>query len=133
MMPNKYKMQLSREINTMKAQTPVQFFYANAGFSYDPKTETKAQGKMRCARLLANAEKQAARLGFSAEWMHDTVTSAEFNDNSNYALWYCLLRDGSGKVVESLGGVDFGDGGTPWGNSYRRVVEAELALEALSN
>jgi hypothetical protein len=39
------------------------------------------------------------------------------------------MRDKAGKVVQSLGGVDFGRDGDPWGQPYARVVEAELALE----
>lgn len=117
----------------MKAQTPVQFFYANAGFSYDPKTETKAQDKMRCARLLANAEKQAARLGWSARWEIDLdMTSGDFDDSTNHALWLCVLYNDQGGYINSLGGVDFGNGGEPWGNPYRRVIEAELASEYVS-
>ena len=48
----------------MKQQTPKQaaylFFLRNAGFGYDPKTETKQQGKSRCARELAKRERDCS-------------------------------------------------------------------------
>ena len=59
-----------------------QFFLKHAGYSYNPKTETLMQGRIRSARALAKAEREA--------------------------------RDGE-----------------PWGDPYRRIVEAELAIEAL--
>jgi hypothetical protein len=31
------------------------FFYAHAGWAYNPATETKQQGRWRCARELAHA------------------------------------------------------------------------------
>ncbi len=33
-----------------------QFFYNNAGYSYNPKSETPAEGNARCAKALAMAE-----------------------------------------------------------------------------
>lgn len=38
-----------------KRQTPYEFFLAQAGYSYDAKTETPMAGKRRCAKLLAYA------------------------------------------------------------------------------
>ena len=43
------------------------FFYENAGYSYDPKTETPEQGRIRCARDLADAEMVGQRLGYVLE------------------------------------------------------------------
>jgi hypothetical protein len=38
----------------MKAMTTDQrFFWKHSGYSYDPKTETRAQGRRRCAEALA--------------------------------------------------------------------------------
>lgn len=113
-------------------KTPFQFFLAHAGFSYGPE-ETPAQGRRRCARALASAEKQARDSGMSFEWSLDGHDSTEWTDERDPATptWQCLARDESGEIVGSLGGVDFGDG-SPWSDPYRRVVEAEIALESLA-
>lgn len=106
-----------------------QFFYDNAGFSYDPKTQTPEQGKLECAKALADAETLATAHGYSFEWFIDPdITSADFQDD-DYSLWCCQMHNDDGDVVGSLSGIDFGPDGEPWGNDYRRVVEAELALE----
>jgi hypothetical protein len=42
------------------------------------------------------------------------------------------MVDEDGKIVQSLCFIDFGRDGSPWGDSYKRVVEAELALEQIS-
>lgn len=114
-------------------KSPVSFFYQHAGHSYDPKTETKAQGRWRCARALANAERWASESGVSFAWQVDPdCDSSEFCDEKPaWPLWCCIARDADGKVIGSLGAVDFGDG-EPWGDNYRRVVGAEIALEAMT-
>ena len=114
------------------AQTDAQFFYDKSGYSYDPAKETKEQGRKRGARRLANAEAWASQTGVSFEWEQDDITNEEFsNSRPFYYLWRVLARDASGKVVSSLCGVDFGRDQEPWGQPYKRVVEAELALEAM--
>lgn len=123
--------------------TAQQFFYDHAGFSYDPKSETKEQGRWNNAVSLALVEQIAHRQGYYAEWyVGPEIDSSEFRDDVEpYALWECAVYqktdpmdpDGSGEVVmASLGGVDFGPGGEPWGQPYKRVVEAELFYEALN-
>lgn len=113
--------------------SPAEFFYAHAGSSYDPRTETPEQGRARCAERLAQAEREGSDRGFSFEWGIDDIDSSEFEDREDapHALWECICRDVEGKLIGSLGGVDFGEGGEPWGDPYRRVVEAEIALAAL--
>lgn len=102
--------------------TSLKFFYDNAGAAYNPATETEHQGKMRYARKLASAEKRACEEGYAFRWQRD--------DESGYwSLWECLMYSPAGVVVKSLHAIDFGEDGSPWGNSYRRVVQAELALE----
>lgn len=114
------------------ANDPVAFFYANAGVSYNPKTQTPEEGRTEGARKLADAERFASAAGLCFRWQHDDITSAEHEDtDSPYPLWLCTCYDEFGKVVGSLGGVDFGDNGQPWGDPYRRVVEAEIAMEVL--
>lgn len=118
--------------------TAYHFFMANAGYSYDPKNETPMQGRIRCAKALAYAEKRARDAGASFEWSTDPDgSSADWiaddqdggRDNNPWHVWSCVARDGAGKVFASLGSIDFGRDGEPWGDSYRRVVEAELACE----
>ncbi len=111
----------------------VRFFYNQSGYSYDPKTETREQGRMRGAKALAKAEQEARDAGYCYQWEHDNVDSSEWSDETPpYVQWICIMRDADGKVLASLGGVDFGRDGEPWGNTYKRVVEAELASEAIS-
>ncbi len=116
--------------STQQAQA---FFYEHAGWSQSP-GESKHQGKTRCAKALAKAEARATSNGYSFAWDIDPDSnSSDFsNRKPYYDLWFCLCRDASGHIVASLYAIDFGAGGSPWGQPYRRVVEAELASEALS-
>lgn len=108
------------------------FFYDNAGFSHDPATETVEEGRTRCAKLLAAAEARASAEGYSFEWDVDDLDSSEWSDDPEpWAQWVCVMRDPDGEIIETLCGIDFGRDGSPWGNPYRRVVEAELASQAL--
>lgn len=112
-----------------KLSESAQFFFDQAGFSWDPKKETEHEGRLRCAQQLANAEAHAKRVGLSFEWSLDDITSQEFSDEKPYyQLWVCVAWRGN-KVVGSCGGIDFGRGGQPSGNPYKRVMEAELSLE----
>jgi hypothetical protein len=113
-------------------QTPTEFFHEHAGYSYDPKTETEAEGRERCARELAKAESFAESVGWSCEWEIDDIDSSEFDDSPEpWALWRARLVDRNGETLDSLGGVDFGRDREPWGDAYARVVFAELASEAM--
>ncbi len=109
------------------------FFFDHAGYSYDPVTETPEQGRIRCARNLAAAEALAREAGVSFAWEVDQdIDSSDFDDSTDpWALWTCVAYDCTGAVAASLGGVDFGRDGTPHGDDYRRVVEAELADECI--
>ncbi len=110
----------------------VRFFYNESGYSYNPKTETREQGRMRGAKALAKAEAHAKDVGYIFEWGYDDVDSSEWSDETPpYAQWICIVRDANGEVLASLGGIDFGRDGEPWGDPYKRVVEAELASEAI--
>ena len=111
---------------------PVAFFAEHAGYSYDPRTQTPEEGRLECARKLADAERRGSDAGISFQWKHDDITNAEFEDtDAPYPLWLCLCFDENGSVVASVGGVDFGRDGVPQSDPYRRVVEAEMALEAM--
>ena len=111
-----------------------QFFKANAGFSYRD-NETSDQGCSRNARLLAKVERQARDGGFSYQWEIDQCgDSSDWSDETPaWQVWTCAMRNAEGALVASLGGIDFGRDGSPYGNTYKRVVEAELALEGLTN
>lgn len=113
-----------------KLTMPERFFYNHAGWSYDPVKETRERGRVRCARNYAAVEAIAREGGYSFEWTESDISSAEFSDaRPVWQLWDCIMRDASGRVVQSLHGCDFGRKATgPYGD-YRRVVEAELADE----
>ena len=112
------------------------FFLANAGFSYDPKTETPAKGRARCARQLAKAERDAAALGFTFEWDYDQEgcigcscdsPDCKCSTGEDHECLSCLCRNADGEVVASLSSI------CEPSREYRRVVEAELAEEALQS
>jgi len=115
-----------------------QFFYDQAGYSYDPTKETQEEGRQRGAILLASAERWAHETGYAYEWRLDEENNSmawcEPNEDGGencdpWPAWACIMRDETGKAVQSLWSIDFGRDGEPWGNPYRREVEAELALE----
>lgn len=113
--------------------TAEQFFFDNAGYCYDPKTETPEQGKIRCAESMARAEQAARNAGFSFQWCEDDLDSSEWCDERPaWKQYACICYGPDGEIMASLSGVDFGRDGTPQNNYYRRVVEAELASEGLS-
>lgn len=121
-------------------QTPKQaaylFFLRNAGFSYDPKTQTPQQGKAATARKLAKAERDARALGYTFEWDFDLdgcqgcdCTSQECvcSTGADHETLSCICRDSCGTVVQSLSSI------CEPSREYRRIVEAELAEEALAS
>lgn len=117
-----------------------QFFYDNAGFGYDPKTETEEEGKVKCAKALAKAEAFATEQGWSVTWEQsgeqygwqgetfDVITKPGFKGET-FDGYDAALYDEDGHFLGSIGGVTFAKN-TPTGDPYKRVVEAELALEA---
>lgn len=109
------------------------FFYDNAGISYHPSTETMEQGRQRTARELASAEAEARDEGISFDWDHDPDmdSSTFFSGELVWPLWVCRMYNADGEIIGYIGGVDFGIDGSPWNNAYKRVVEAELALDVV--
>jgi hypothetical protein len=122
------------------------FFYDQAGYSYDPKTETEKTGRERGAKHLAQAETYAREQGWYFQWEHEQerpenvlgkrCTKRKCNDpkcpNVHYGAnseWLCciLFDEPEGKVLSSLGMIEEPS------REYRRVVEAELAWEAMPN
>lgn len=115
------------------------FFFEYGGYNYDPKTETAQQGRIRCARAMAHAEQTATNMGWRFEWDYDTdnyerslgdheywCKDAKNGIEHEHEILWCQCQDKDGDVLASLGAII--DPST----SYRRVVEAELALEAES-
>lgn len=122
-------------MKTSKLTSDQAFFYEHAGWSYDPETETSEQGKVRVAKLLAKAEQLAKKRLVHFDWTIDReADSSDFSEEQPaWDLWICTLHHEKGTKLNtmSLCGIDFGRNGTPWGNPYMRVVEAEMAYEYL--
>jgi len=130
----------------MTKQSAYHFFLSQAGYSHNPATETAIEGRRRCARALADAERWAASKDLEFEWRDDPDTTEddfEFPEDKEHVQEHgavgCILWDpcpehGSDcKHAKHLGSL--------WGiteslnnrerDNYRRVVQAELALEAM--
>ena len=112
----------------------VKFFIRHAGSGYDPKKETKAQGRRRGAVALAKAEAEAEKRGWTVEWKHEEDPDLSWADDEQREaideVLYATLRDDAGQSLASLGNITFGKNSVH-NRRYGRVVEAELALEAL--
>ena len=111
-----------------------QFFYAQAGYGYDPKVETRTQGRWRGARALAKAEAYAALQEWCFCWEWDEVVSlADINHDEwcapkcgkAHEVLTCAVKNIHGNVLASLCGI------VDPSLQYCRVIEAELALEAM--
>jgi len=117
------------------SKTAYHFFLAHAGYSYDPKTQTPMQGRIKAAQKLAKAEQWANETGMYFAWEISDIDASDFSDE-NYPLWDCFAytyTDGEPVLQQSTGAVDFGAECTPWGDPYARVVCAELALDLMPN
>ena len=149
-MPKKTPAQLQREINEALAQparkaaglvrahaskkTPsakdVDFFRKHAGYAVRS-GESKARAKTRAAQALARAEAEAEARGWTVNW-EDDPEEWQGNDERPFEVLVAVLRDENGQVLASLGGVGM-TGNRKTDQDYGRVVEAELAAEALAN
>lgn len=129
--------------------TAVQFFYQNAGWGY-PTGSAPAQQRahrLNGARRLAAAEAWAEREGLACVWRDEEYLDA--GDWPNREDWAHVQQDGAryatlyrpcpdhgvecphAEVLESLGMISESLD-TRERDNYRRVVAAELALEARS-
>lgn len=101
-----------------------QFFMEWAGYCTPP-------GRTVCAAELARAENEAPMHGITFEWHWED----DFDDSwmsvaeraKDHEWTYCVARGPDGDVLASLGGI------CDASREYMRVVEAELAAEALAN
>ena len=110
--------------------TPTQFFYKHAGWSYDPKIETKTQGRWKCAHALAEAEAWAADV-LTFEWKEDDDVDWSGHDwcgrcDNHTALGCVACWAATGEVAADLWEILDPDA------NYRRVIEAELACEVMA-
>lgn len=108
----------------------VAFFYEHAGPSYNPTSESPEEGRMRTALDLAQAESWAERKGIECEWVEDWevldhVREYDGYDHEPETCEVAVLKSRKGHVLASLGCIDDAT------DDYRRVVQAELALEAM--
>jgi hypothetical protein len=110
------------------------FFYVHAGYSYKPGAETPDEGHERSARQYALAETWAHAQGLEYRWQDDWMVQDHVAEYDCYdegegpeTCESCLLVDPRrpGKVLASLGCIDDAT------SAYRRVVQAELALEIM--
>lgn len=99
------------------------FFFANAGYIVGERA--------RCALTLARAEQYAHHNDWNTEWEWDEFPDlswmSEREQKEDHEVLVCVLKDADGNVLASLCGIVDAD------NAYRRVIEAELAAEALHN
>ena len=118
----------------MKRQTPTNFFFHNAGSSYTPSKETRTQGRWRGAKALARAEQWARDTNCEFTWEQDNEpcigcdcgsADCACSSGADHETLGCVLRDSDGKILASLWSIC---GAT---REYKRVVEAELAFEAM--
>ena len=99
------------------------FFYDHAGYSYDAKTQTAEDGKIECAKSLAAAETWANDNDVTYEWREDSNPDMSGIEDAREVLGCLLFQDGV--ILTSLWGIADPD------HYYRRVVEAELALDVM--
>lgn len=126
----------------------IEFFYHHAGWPYDPARESFIVGKLRCAAELAQAEAWAKDSGAQYAWEYGGTVECQDNDGNwetNPAV-SCVLfmpcddcTDGdidhctrklSYHSRASLGGIMESENYKEQ-TDCRRIVEAELALEAM--
>jgi len=104
-----------------------QFFYDHAGFSWNPATETQEQGRERYAKALAAAEHLALEENWHYDWDWDNYDCGHAKGECSGRPEYCQLWDAErASLLASLSGICDAD------DNYRRVVQAELAVEAMT-
>lgn len=114
------------------------FFYKHAGYSYDPAKETEAEGRERGAIQLAQAEQYALNNDWEVVWEYDQepCIGCDCGDfdcpcyaRREHETFAAFLTDGRGReshhILAALGSI------CEPSEEYRRVVNAELALEAM--
>lgn len=101
-----------------KLKKAYDFFKEQAGYRVGHRAED--------ALALARAEATASALGWSVDWVDDDEPYESDDDYVPREVLGAVLKDMEGETLESLWGIADPD------RKYARVVEAELALEALT-
>lgn len=107
----------------------LRFFWEHGGYNYDPATETADEGRARCALEAAGAEVWAREQGIEFRWEDDWNVGdhvAEFDcyeDGGPDTCEMCAAYLGD-TLLACLGCIDDAS------DEYRRVIEADLAMEA---
>jgi hypothetical protein len=121
-------------------QEDVRFFLEHSGYVGQSGSSKVKQKKQRIenAKNLARAEEYAREHGWRYDWQEeedpDLSWLAEGDDPADHEMMAVLLRDENGEVLASLGNIDFFRYGHQRENrEYARLVEAELAYEAMRN
>ena len=104
------------------AAKAVNFFRRHAGYSKGA-NESISSAKRRRATALARAEAEATARGWRVEWEGDP----DGDPNTGVAALGAVLRGSDGEHLSSLWGI------TDMSRDHKRVVEAELALQALGD
>lgn len=104
----------------------VKFFTENGGYRQRP-NESETVARRRSAESLARAEQYAFDHDWRVDWVVDPepYEMGDAEDEVPKEVFGAVLYDAAGKPLDSLWGI-----GDPT-REYRRVVEAELALEAM--
>lgn len=111
-----------------------EFFYGNAGYSYDPKTQTEEEGRRETAKAMADAEQWAWDNNYTFSWSEEEedwdtfLEESEVDPHDVLEILALQMRNKDGTTVQSLGGVMFGHNAEA-NTRYGRVFEAELALQ----
>jgi|SRR5882672_7371092 len=102
------------------------FFFDNAGYSWNPRKETPAQGRTRGAMALRAAEQaySDAEAYASVEFCVWPDEIATYEDGEQ--RYMMAIRDGDGHTMNSCGAMDSED------STQRRIMHAELALDILA-
>ena len=110
----------------------VAFFRKNAGYSYKTGAVKSVKAKARTAHAtsLAQAEAEAEARGWTVRW-EDDPEEWQGCDERPFEVLNAVLLDESGQVLESIGSVGM-SGNRSTDRDYGRVIEAELAEEALA-
>ena len=124
----------SKEAKARKQLTENEFFfYQNAGYSYDPKIQTEDQGHIESAKRYAKTEQSILERGLTFEWYDDPdgcigcdcgSSDCDCASKRRHTCLVCVARDTEDQVVASLGSI------CEPSREYRRVIQAELAMEA---
>lgn len=116
-------------------QERFRFFLEHSGYCTPP-------GRAACALASARDEARGEELGLVFEWQEDEQPDLSwcercqrqehYGHQAMHQLWICSATY-EGETLSQLCGIDFGAGRDPWmRDPYKRVVEAELAGEALA-